>query len=132
MTQEIYEQHNEFDLLDELLDEPINFYPCLAIYAGSVKAGLMLSVAVHQNTDADGWFPMSAKQWTEITGLTLNEQKTARAKLRGEGAIEEELRHHNGVPTVHFRVNKDDLKEFMFYATVYARLYAKGRSENDS
>src|SRR5436190_11614884 len=94
-------------LLD-LLDRPIAFHRIFArLLRGSVNAALMLSQAVYWSkraSRADGAFWKTAEEWTEETGLTVDQQKGARRLLRGKDFWKEDVR---GVPaTVHYLVDR--------------------------
>lgn len=96
----------------ELLDRPIAFQRCFVTLTGSINAALMLSQAVYwsnRTEDADGWFYKSRDEWTDETGLTHEQQESARKRLLGAGVWEERddrLNHR-----VFFRVLEDVLRE---------------------
>lgn len=77
---------------------------------GSVTAALMLAQALYwseHTKDKAGWFYKSATEWTEETGLSVQEQRTARNKLNQFDWWQEEKRMTNGSMTYWFRVNPD-------------------------
>lgn len=77
---------------------------------GSVTAALMLAQALYwseHTRDKAGWFYKSATEWTEETGLSVQEQRTARKKLNQFEWWQEEKRMTNGSMTYWFRVNPD-------------------------
>lgn len=81
----------------DILDKPIAFHRCFVSLTGSVNAALMLSQAMYwqkRNKDGDWWF-QTREKWADETGMTRDEQETARKKLRECPFWKEELR---GVP----------------------------------
>lgn len=92
----------------ELLSSPIAYYATLAKVGGGVTSGVFLSQLIYwtgRGKLADGWLWKSADEFEAETGLTRNEQETARRNLRERGLIEERLA---GVPaTLHYRINLD-------------------------
>src|ERR1022692_3111078 len=67
--------------LTELLDRPIAYHRCFVTLTGSVKGAIMLSQAFYWQARAkqdDGWWYKTAEEWTEETGLTQHEQRSAR------------------------------------------------------
>lgn len=89
----------------EIFDRPISFHRIFIEWTGSVNAALMLSQLVFwskRSKDFDGWIYKTAKEWEEEIGLTVDEQYSARKRLRKKGLVEEHLR---GVPAIlHFRL----------------------------
>lgn len=81
----------------DILDKPVAFHRCFVSLTGSVNAALMLSQAMYwqkRNKDGDWWF-QTREKWADETGMTRDEQETARKKLRECPFWKEELR---GVP----------------------------------
>jgi hypothetical protein len=101
-------------LLNRVLQRPIAYHRAFAEIGGGACAGLMLSQVWYWTPRAKmagGWFYKTAKEWEAETGLTVNEQKTARRRLRERGLIEEALR---GIPAkVHYRLNRPRLIELL-------------------
>jgi len=62
----------------------------------------MLSQAAYWHNRCEDWFFKTAAEWTEETGLTVEEQKGARKRLKEKGFISEKL--SRVPPVVHFRV----------------------------
>jgi len=96
-----------------LMGRHIAFHRRLVDLTGSVKAALLLSQTIYWTrhgrdvASSDGWFFKTTTQWETETGLTVNEQTTARAVLR-ELAILNEQRI--GIPAkLHFRLAADPL-----------------------
>ena len=84
----------------------------LALAVGGISAGLLLSqfwfwTNVSTTEKRDGWFWMTADDISAQTGLSREEQMTARKRLRNLNVIEEDKR---GVPMkLWFRVCKPEL-----------------------
>lgn len=93
----------------DMLDSPIAFHRCFVDITGSVNAALMLSQAVYwqrRNEEGKWWF-QTREKWTDETGLTRDEQETARKKLLKLGFWKEELR---GIPAkLYFQVDLEQL-----------------------
>ena len=96
----------------------VSFYAIFAKAIGSVPAAVMLSQAFFWQEecrykkhliDLKGklFFQKTAEEWYEETGLTKEQQLTARKNLRERGILQEELA---GMPaTTHYRVDIDGL-----------------------
>lgn len=96
---------NKKQMLYATLQKPISFHRIFVDLAGSVNAGLFLSVAFSWQPRDESYFWKTQKDWEEETGLTRREQEGARKRLVGLGLISEERR---GVPArMHFRVELD-------------------------
>lgn len=81
----------------DILDKPIAFHRCFVTLTGSINAALMLSQAMYwqkRNKEGDWWF-QTREKWADETGMTRDEQETARKRLRECPFWQEELR---GVP----------------------------------
>lgn len=73
------------NLLD-LLDRPIAFHRSFVTLTGHINAALMLSQAVYwsrRTNSGDGSFYKSRDEWADETGLTHEQQESARKRLRG-------------------------------------------------
>jgi hypothetical protein len=86
---------NDAAALAALLGPTLAYHRTLAVVAGGVNAGLLLSRALHltrlqSKRQSDGWLSRSIPQWTEELGLTRREQEGARRALAGAGLWEEE------------------------------------------
>lgn len=94
-----------------ILDRPIAFHRCFVTLTGSVNAALMLSQAIYwqkRNQDEAWWF-QSREKWEDETGLSRDEQETARKKLRKLSFWKEDLR---GVPAkLYYHVDLDSLMD---------------------
>ncbi len=89
------------------LGRPAVYYPRLRSICGSLNAAVILSNLIYwtpRSRNEEGWIYKSHKDWTLETGLTRDEQDTARAKLREKGLIEEATHQEKGAPTKHYRV----------------------------
>ena len=102
------------DALDDLLDRPIAYNPAFRKITGRTSAAVWLSQQWYwakRTKDAEGWVYKSARECTEETGLTDNEQNTARSICKALGIVEEKLK---GVPaTLHYRINKSRIYELL-------------------
>lgn len=109
-------QHN--DILQSILgSKAVSFYAIFAKAIGSVPAAVMLSQGLFWQEKAkhkeivtikgDGYFAKTADEWFEETGVTEEQQKTARAYLKKSGIFKEE---RAGLPAkMHYRVDMDSL-----------------------
>ncbi len=100
--------------LIQLLDRPIAYQPAFAqLRAGKVKSGpaaaVLLSQLVYWHNRMDGeWLYKTREDIKKETGLSRDEQETARKRLVALGVLQEDLR---GVPaTVHYRINTERLE----------------------
>ena len=101
-------------LTDFLQDvgRPIAYYPGLRRITGSVTATILLCQFVYwrgKESDLSGWLYKTAADIEQETGLSYDEQKTARAKLKECGLIEEHyarLDHQ-----MRFRVNLEAVNQ---------------------
>lgn len=103
--------------LIQLLDRPIAYQPAFAqLRAGKVKSGpaaaVLLSQLVYWHNRMDGeWLYKTREDIKKETGLSRDEQETARKRLVALGVLEEDLR---GVPaTVHFKINTERLEALL-------------------
>ena len=100
--------------LHGLLCRPIAFHRVFVRVGGGVLSGLLLSQMYYwsrnqRSIERDGWFYKSWEEWQEETGLTRQEQRTARAKLVNAGLIEEK---QEGLPSkLWYRVKVDVLAD---------------------
>lgn len=101
-------------LLSFLKDRPIAYHPILAKKLKSVKAAVFLSQLLYwcdKGKSPDGWIYKNALDFYEETGLSREEQETARKKLLEKNLIEHELR---GVPaTSNYRVLEQNYIDFL-------------------
>ena len=71
---------------------PVAYYPELRRITGSVTATILLCQFIYwrgKESGGDGWLYKTADEITEETGLSYNEQKTARRDLIQAGLLEE-------------------------------------------
>lgn len=112
--------------LDEIIPEagrPIAYYPRLRQIAGSTNAAILLCQLIYwtgKQRDPDGWIQKRAKpgestnfgpfeqSLADETGMTYDEELTARRLLRPRGLIKERLDRVNHC--VYFRVDLEVLK----------------------
>jgi DNA-binding protein Fis len=98
--------------LRKILSRPIAYHRIFATIGGGAKAGLFLSQGFYWTNiqdehapEADGWFWKTQADWQIETGLTRDEQETARARLIKRRLMREELR---GLPAkLYFQFNKE-------------------------
>ncbi len=87
-------------------------YPELVQLTGSVNSALLLEQLIfwmNKGRKKDGWIYKDSRQLQAETGLSKEQQMTARRRLRDLGFIEEKKA---GIPpTVHFRVNVAALRK---------------------
>ena len=81
-------------LTDFLSDvgRPVAYYPDLKRITGSTTATILLCQFLYwrgKEKDPDGWLYKTSDEIEEETGLTYEEQKTARKKLKKAGLIKE-------------------------------------------
>ena len=81
-------------LTDFLQDvgRPIAYYPKLRRITGSTNATIFLCQLIYwkgKEADPEGWIYKTAEEMEAETGLSYDEQKTARTKLKDAGLIEE-------------------------------------------
>lgn len=81
-------------LTDFLQDvgRPIAFYPSLRKITGSTNATIFLCQLIYwkgKESDPDGWIYKTSEEMEKETGLSYDEQKTARTKLKEAGLIDE-------------------------------------------
>ena len=116
------------DLL-KILSSPVAYYAVFAKIGGGVTAGVFLSQLVYwtgRGKRADGWVWKSAEDMEDETGLTRNEQETARRNLKARGLITERLA---GVPaTLHFRV---DLEAVLLAVAQFGEKCQSGLAKSD-
>ena len=91
------------------LGRPIAYYPNLKRITGSTTATILLCQLLYwtDKTKDDGWIWKTSDELEEETGLTYNEQRTARKNLVGTDLIEEEYKRLDHF--IKFRVNQNVL-----------------------
>lgn len=99
-------------LSDVLIDigKPVAFYPGLRKITKSTTATLFLCQFIYwsgKEANGDGWIYKTSDEIEEETGLTYEEQKTARKYLIREGLIEEKYRRD--IHKMYFRVLFDEI-----------------------
>jgi hypothetical protein len=86
----------------------IAYYPNLKQVTGSTTASILLCQLLYwTDKTKDGWIYKTHYEIEDETGLSYNEQKTARAKLVEIGVMEEEFKRWDR--TNRYRVNRDVL-----------------------
>lgn len=106
--------------LISLLDRPIAYQACFVRFGGVTGAVLLSQLVYWHNRMDGGWFYKTQKEIKSETGLTREEQETARRRLVSADVLEEKRR---GVPAkLYFRVKADRLEAMLL----------KGESRSDS
>ena len=94
-----------------LEDRPIAYHPLLAKVLGGVKQAVFVSQLLYwtgKGKRADGFIWKKQEEWTEETGLSANEQRTARKHLVKSGVLQEKLK---GIPAqLYYRIDTDALQ----------------------
>lgn len=114
--------------LMQLLDRPIAYQPSFVGLGVGITGAVLLSQLVywHNRMDA-GWFYKTQKEIKEETGLSREEQETARKRLVSAGVLEEERR---GVPAkLYFRV-KEDALELLLLKKIKAKTQSAGKPQS--
>lgn len=94
------------------IGRPVAYYPNLKKITGSTTATILLCQFLYwrgKEYDANGWLYKTSEEIESETGLSYNEQKTARAALKEAGLLEEHyarLDHQ-----MKFRVNLDAVND---------------------
>jgi len=95
--------------LQEIAGDAVAFYPAFRKVLGlNAAATQFLSQAVYwtERTD-DGWFYKTTEEWNEELGLTVEEVKGARKKLKAIGILNEQRK---GIPAkLYYKVDTDEL-----------------------
>lgn len=95
------------DLIKELLERPIAFYPVLARLFGDVNQAILWQQIYYWSkrcNDKDGWVYKSKEELEEETTLTRKQQDTARTKLTKNGYLKTALKKRpDGAPTIHYQ-----------------------------
>ena len=95
--------------LQEIAGDAVAFYPAFRKVLGlNATATQFLSQAVYwtERTE-DGWFYKTSEEWNEELGLTLEEVKGARKKLKSIGILTEQRK---GIPAkLYYKVDTDEL-----------------------
>jgi hypothetical protein len=111
------ERHHDFVL--SVFDQPIAFQRIFVDVTGRITSALMLSWAVQQyelgETDNNGWFAKTSEDWSRDTGLSKDEQTTAKRRLIDLGILEEDRnRVDNGLRLVlRYRLNFPVLQQLI-------------------
>lgn len=92
------------------LGRVIAYYPNLKQVTGSTTASILLCQFLYwTDKTKDGWIYKTHYEIEEETGLSYNEQKTARAKLVELGIMEEEFKRWDR--TNRYRIDRDALND---------------------
>ena len=93
------------------MGKPIAYFPNIKRITKSATAAILLCQLIYwsNKTKDDGWIWKNSFDLEEETGLTYNEQRSARKRLLDEGLIEE--REQRTKHRIDFRVNVDKINE---------------------
>jgi hypothetical protein len=83
---------------------------------GDIKTALFLSQVIYWSDKGgrgDGWFYKTDKEWKDELSLSEYECKKARDKLSQEGVLLLDKKKANGVPTMHYKVDWDNLSKWV-------------------
>jgi len=98
------------DILDDV-GPPVAYYPQLRDICGSVNAVLLVCQFVYwrgKQADKEGWLYKAQSEIQNETGLTREEQETARKKLRDRGILKEKKK---GIPCqLYYLLDLDQVK----------------------
>jgi hypothetical protein len=106
---EVLETYGNDNIAAELLNikgKPVAYYPLFASVLKGVNPAIFICQFMYwhgKETDPEGWIYKTVEQIREETGLSKDEQQTARRILRMKGLLEEKKK---GLPPVnHYRVS---------------------------
>jgi hypothetical protein len=105
---------------------PIAYFPSLSPYVGGSTAAILLCQLIYwtpRAKDPDGWIYKTQLELVAETGLTRDEQRTARKALQARGLITE--RYDRLGHQLYFQVNLDA------YNAVIQGIYNGGEEEED-
>lgn len=94
------------------IGRPVSYYPGLRKITGSTTATILICQLVYwtgKEQSGDGWIYKSAEELENETGLSYDEQKTARAKLVERGIVKEDYKRLEH--KMYFQVQLDMLNE---------------------
>jgi len=97
--------NGDFTGFFEALGRPVVYHPSLARLLGSKNAAILLEQLIYwtpRSKDQDGWVYKRPGEWEDETGLSYEEQRSARELLRARGVWEE--RHARAEHRLYFRV----------------------------
>lgn len=118
------------DLVMRLFDRPIPFQRIFVAITGKVTAALMLSWAMQLTedgeADAEGWLSRTTEDWTNDTGLSKDEQATAKRRLLDLELFEDKrFRVDNGMRlVVQCRINFDTIDRLVIEDDIRTRARA--------
>ena len=91
---------------------PVAYYPGLRKITGSTTATIFFCQFFYwtgKEASKDGWIYKTSDEIEEETGLSYNEQKTAREKLKKSGLLEEKYQRLDHM--MYFKISLDKLNE---------------------
>jgi hypothetical protein len=94
------------------LGRPVAYYPSIAKCLGSVKQALFVCQFAYwkdKEASGNGWIYKECKEIEEETGLSYEEQLTARKHLKKKGVLEEDPKRLDHL--IYYRINMDVLND---------------------
>lgn len=124
------EQQIALNFVAAIGQRPIAFHRWTVTITNSITAGLFLCQAIYwadRGHDANGWFYKVVAEWEQETGLSYEEQKTARRKLCTLGILKE---MQKGIPKkLWFKIDFVVLKQ-LFEEKVLNNPQCRGKSNS--
>lgn len=112
------------------LGRPVAFYPKLKKVTGSTTATILLCQFLYwSDKTKDGWIWKTSSQIEEETGLTENEQRTARRKLEQLGILKSQYMRLEHM--IRFRVDTEKLNNLWEQAYTLEEKTTKENSKED-
>lgn len=114
-----YEKHSTVELIKRISgQQSVLTIPTvyLDLLDDDIKTALFFSQVVYWSDKGkrnDGWFYKTDKEWKEELKLSEYECKKARDKLTGIGVLIVDKKKANGVPTMHYKVEWDNLSKWV-------------------
>ena len=114
----------------------ITIYRAFVEFTGSLEAAIMLSQLLYwtPRSERRGWIAKSDKEFQEELSLTRYAIRTARKALQDMGIIQTKLKRFKGAPTIHYKVNLEELEKLWIIRNRTIADYPKtdnqGLSEN--
>ena len=100
------------DFLEDV-GRPVAYYPGLALALGGVKQAILLCQMIYwvgKGADPEGWIYKTQEELRDETGLSFDEQRTARKVLCGFDLMSE--RYARLEHRLYFKVNTDAVNDF--------------------
>ena len=90
----------------------ITIYRAFVDFTGSLEAAIMLSQLLYwtPRSERRGWIAKSDKDFQSELSLSRYAVRDARKTLQNMGIIETKLKRFRGAPTIHYKVNQEELE----------------------